>query len=110
MLGRADTARRGNMVSAVGMLVAVVATLLQSGVDYAVVFVGLVVGGGVGVFWSRRVQMTQMPETVALFNGAGGGASLLVGWAEYLSRPTGDLVTAIATVLAVLVGGVTLSG
>ena len=110
MLGRADTARRGNMVSAVGMLVAVVATLLQSGVDYAVVFAGLVVGGGVGVFWSRRVQMTQMPETVALFNGAGGGASLLVGWAEFLSRPGQDTVTAIGTVLAVLVGGVTLTG
>ncbi len=110
MLGRADTARRGNVVSAAGMLIAIVATLLQSGVDYAVVFAGLVVGGGIGVVWARRVQMTQMPETVALFNGAGGGASLLVGWAEYLSRPSQDPVTAIATVLAVLVGGVTLTG
>lgn len=110
LLGRADTARRGNMISAVGMAIAVVATLLHSGIDYALVAAGLVVGGGIGTFWARRVQMTQMPETVALFNGAGGGASLLVGWAEYLSRPTGDLVTAIATVLAVLVGGVTLSG
>src|SRR5690554_3919886 len=98
------------MISAVGMAIAVVATLLHSGIDYALVAAGLVVGGGIGTFWARRVQMTQMPETVALFNGAGGGASLLVGWAEYLSRPTGDLVTAIATVLAVLVGGVTLSG
>ncbi len=110
MLGRADTARRGNAISALAMLTAVVATLLQSGIDYALVAAGLVVGGGIGTFWARRVQMTQMPETVALFNGAGGGASLLVGWAEYLSRPTGDTVTAVATVLAVLVGGITLSG
>jgi len=110
MLGKPATARRGNMVSAVGMLVAVVATLLQSGIDYALVAAGLVVGGGIGAFWARRVQMTQMPETVALFNGAGGGASLLVGWAEYLGNPTRDVVTAVATVLAVLIGGVTLSG
>ena len=110
MLGKPATARRGNMVSAVGMLVAVVATLLQSGIDYALVAAGLVVGGGIGAFWARRVQMTQMPETVALFNGAGGGASLLVGWAEYLGNPTQDVVTAVATVLAVLIGGVTLSG
>src|SRR5690606_35626946 len=110
MLGRADTARRGNTVSAAGMLVAVVATLLHSGIDYALVAAGLVVGGAVGVFWSRRVQMTQMPETVALFNGAGGGASLLVGWAEYLGNPAQDPVTAVATVLAILVGGVTLTG
>src|SRR5690606_8520082 len=76
----------------------------------ALVAAGLVVGGGIGTFWARRVQMTQMPETVALFNGAGGGASLLVGWAEYLGRPGQDPVTSIATVLAVLVGGVTLTG
>ncbi len=110
MLGRADSARRGNMISALGMLVAIVATLLHAGIDYALVAAGLVVGGGIGTFWARRVQMTQMPETVALFNGAGGGASLLVGWAEYLGRPGQDPVSSIATVLAVLVGGVTLTG
>ncbi|HEX7040447.1 MAG TPA: NAD(P)(+) transhydrogenase (Re/Si-specific) subunit beta [Trueperaceae bacterium] len=110
MLGRAETARRGNAVSAVGMLVAVVATLLQSGIDYALVAAGLVVGGGIGAVWARRVKMTQMPETVAIFNGAGGGASLLVGWAEYLGDPSQGAVTAVATVLAVLVGGVTLTG
>jgi NAD(P) transhydrogenase subunit beta len=110
MLGRADTARRGNMVSAVGMLVAVVATLLVTGIDYALVAAGLVVGGAIGAIWARRVQMTQMPETVAIFNGAGGGASLLVGWAEYLGRPAQDPVTAVATILAVLIGGITLTG
>ncbi len=110
MLGRAETARRGNVVSAVGMLVAVVVTLLQAGIDYALVAAGLVVGGGVGALWARRVKMTQMPETVAIFNGAGGGASLLVGWAEYLGDPSQGAVTAVATVLAVLVGGVTLTG
>ncbi len=110
MLGRADTARRGNMISSIGMLIAVVVTLLHAGIDYALVAAGLVLGGGVGALWARRVQMTQMPETVALFNGAGGAASLLVGWAEYLGRPGTDAVTSIATVLAVLVGGVTLTG
>ncbi len=110
MLGRAETARRGNAISAVGMLLAVVATLFVQGVDFVWIVVGIVVGGAIGAVVARRVQMTQMPETVALLNGSGGGASLMVGLVEYVGNPAAAPVTAVTLFLAVLIGGVTLSG
>ena len=110
MLSSADTARRGNMVSALGMLIAVVATLLNSGLEYHWIAAGLIVGTLIGAFAAQRVQMTQMPEMVALFNGFGGIASLLVGWAEYHNAPAMNAFTATSVYLAVLIGGVTFSG
>jgi H+-translocating NAD(P) transhydrogenase subunit beta len=110
MMGRADTARQGNRVSAAGMLVAVVATLLSSGLSYIWIFLGLIVGTAIGVYMARTVQMTAMPEMVALFNGFGGLASLLVGWAEYLHNPNMAPFAATATFLTVLIGGITFTG
>jgi len=110
MLGRAETARRGNVVSAVGMLIAVVATLFSAGLDYTWIVVGLVVGGAIGAIVARRVQMTEMPEMVALLNGSGGLASMLVGWAEYVRVEGVVPFSAVAIALTVLVGGVAASG
>jgi len=115
MLGKPTTAVRGNQISAIGMLVAIVATLLYSGMDYRWIIVGLVIGSGIGAVAAIRVPMTSMPEFVALFNGTGGLASLLVGWSEYnkfLSTPDGTLevVPVVAIFLAVLIGGVTFTG
>ncbi|MCY4355541.1 MAG: NAD(P)(+) transhydrogenase (Re/Si-specific) subunit beta [Truepera sp.] len=110
MLGRAETARRGNLVSALGMLLAVVVTLLAGGLDFTWIIVGLVIGSAIGAIAARSVKMTAMPEMVALFNGSGGVASLLVGWAEYLRNPDSVTFTATATVLAVLIGGVAFTG
>lgn len=113
MLGGQATARRGNLVSALGMLVAVVATLLKSGLSYEWILVGAVVGAGVGAIAARTVKMTAMPEMVALFNGSGGLASLLVGWWEYQREPAfagQPGFTAPAVLLAVLIGGVTFTG
>ena len=110
MLGRAESARRGNLMSALAMFIAVVATLFQAGVHYGWIVTGIVIGGAIGAFIARRVQMTQMPEVVALLNGSGGGASLLVGWVEYLGNPDAGSVTTISIFLAVLIGAVTLSG
>ena len=110
MLGRAETARRGNLVSALGMLLAVVVTLLAGGLDFTWIIVGLVIGSAIGAIAARSVKMTAMPEMVALFNGSGGLASLLVGWAEYLRNPDGVTFTVTATVLAVLIGGVAFTG
>lgn len=115
MLGSAGTARKGNLISAIGMLLAVVVTLLEGGLDYPWIVAGLLIGGAVGTFWAKRVQMTGMPELVALFNGFGGLASLLVGWAEYAREkdftasdyPT---FTAFAVIFAILVGGITFTG
>ncbi len=110
MLGRAETAKRGNRISAVGMLIAVVATLLAGGLDYTWIVLGLVLGGAVGAVAARRVQMTGMPEMVALLNGSGGLASMLVGWAEYVRTDNLLAFSAVAIVLTVLIGGLAASG
>ena len=83
MLGRADTARKGNQISSIGMALAIIVTLLSQGLDYKLVLSGIAVGSVIGFIAAKRVQMTGMPELVALFNGFGGLASLLVGWAEF---------------------------
>jgi len=110
MLGSADTARRGNALSAVGMLLAVVATLFKQGLSYEWIVLGVVIGSAVGVTFAIRVKMTGMPEMVALFNGFGGAASILVGWAEYHTRPDPGIAVALPVALAVLIGAVTFTG
>ncbi|MEH6582190.1 MAG: NAD(P)(+) transhydrogenase (Re/Si-specific) subunit beta [Halioglobus sp.] len=109
LLGHPDSARRGNMVSAVAMLVAIVVALLDQGiVEYQWILLGFVVGGVIGGAVARMVQMTSMPEMVALFNGFGGMASLLVGWAS-ISTASGTF-TMVTIVLAILIGGLTFTG
>lgn len=110
MLSSASTARRGNALSALGMLIAVILTLLAQGMQYQWIAVGIVVGTLIGTFAALRVKMTGMPEMVALFNGLGGAASLLVGWAEYATQPNMQLATAVPVVLAVVIGAVTFTG
>ena len=116
MLGSADTARKGNRMSSLGMLIAVVATLMASEMDYTWIVAGIVVGAAIGAIWAKRVQMTGMPELVALFNGFGGLASLLVGSAEYFrmgAPQAGDPPLAFTVgviVLTVLIGGITFTG
>lgn len=118
MLGNASTAKRGNMISAAGMLIAVVITLIQQDLDYSFILGGLALGSAIGFIAAKRVQMTGMPELVALFNGFGGLASLLVGWAEYHRVVNNafafaadvDHFTAAVTVLAILIGGITFTG
>ena len=121
MLGNASTARRGNTLSSIGMALAVIVTLLSQGLDYKMVLGGLAVGSAIGFVAAKRVQMTGMPELVALFNGFGGLASLLVGWAEYQRSASATLAelnltapvnafTASVIVLAILIGGITFTG
>ena len=109
MLGSPDTARRGNGISAIGMLVAIVAALLdQDIVQYEFILGGMIVGGAVGAIAARTVAMTSMPEMVALFNGVGGAASGLVGIA---ALSIADIsFTYITIILSILIGGVTFTG
>lgn len=110
MLGSPATARRGNLLSSLGMLIAVVAGLSDQGiVSYEYIIGGMVVGSIIGALAARLVAMTSMPEMVALFNGSGGAASLLVGWATLYG---GDIstFTAVTVLLAILIGGVTFTG
>lgn len=86
-LTKPKTAVRGNMLSALGMLLAVVVTLLSiHHVDFAYIIAGLILGTLVGAVMALRVQMTSMPQMVALLNGFGGGASLAIAVAEYFSK------------------------
>jgi len=121
-LTKVRTAKRGNLISAAAMLLAVVTTLLELGlVDYRWIVAGLVVGSLIGTVAAIKVQMTAMPQMVALFNGFGGGASALVAgsvlWLAVIERglsetPATVLGTdsAITAFLSILVGGVTFSG
>ena len=125
MLGSAQTARRGNLVSSIGMLIAIAVTLIDRQIldSWTWIAAGILTGGLIGYLAAKRVRMTGMPQMVALFNGFGGLASLLVGWAEYqkfvhaeegsvdgIISATLDHFTATAIFLAVFVGAITFSG
>src|SRR6201991_5060425 len=84
MLRGPRTAVRGNQIAAVGMAIAVGATLLKPGVgDWILIVVGVAIGTAIGVPAARSVKMTAMPQMVALFNGVGGGAVALISFVEY---------------------------
>ncbi len=121
-LARVKTARRGNTIAAVGMLLAIVGSLLELGiVDYRWIGGGMVLGTIIGATFAIRVQMTAMPEMVALFNGFGGIASALVAGSVYWDRiveqgATGRIYqvlgtdSAITVMLSILIGSVTFTG
>jgi NAD(P) transhydrogenase subunit beta len=109
------TARKGNRLSGLGMLLAIVVTLFdRSIVSFDVIIAGLVVGTALGLWMARSVKMTSMPQMVALLNGLGGGASLLVGAAAFLrgalSGTPIDAGTQVTIQLSLLIGAVTLTG
>lgn len=110
MMSKPESARSGNSISAIGMALAIGATLLSKGLTFEWVVVGGIIGTVLGIIFAYTVTMTQMPEMVALLNGFGGLASLLVAWAAYHFKPNADLFTTIATFLSVLIGGVTFTG
>ncbi|HKQ17499.1 MAG TPA: NAD(P)(+) transhydrogenase (Re/Si-specific) subunit beta, partial [Solirubrobacterales bacterium] len=107
------TAKRGNLIAAVGMTVAVVTTLLLDGIgNWGVIVGGLLVGGAVGVVASIRVQMTQMPQMVALYNGVGGGAVALIAWSEFRHGAGGEfpLESFVPILLAAVIGSISFWG
>ena len=105
------TARTGNRLAALGMLLAVVVTLADRQiVSYTTIVAGLLVGGAVGAVLARRVAMTAMPQLVAAFNGFGGGASALVAAEEFLTATGLPVRTEVTIALSVLVGAITFSG
>ncbi len=105
------TAVRGNLLSAVGMLTAVVVTLLAKDiVGLPVVIAGLVVGAAVGAVMAVKIQMTAMPQLVAVFNGFGGGASVCVAWAALIGALDPKMQMTVATAASGLIGAVTFWG
>lgn len=114
-LGSPATARRGNLIAAIGMFLAIVATLLnQSVLNYQMILVGVVIGSLVGAIAAQKVEMTAMPQMVGLLNGLGGAASTLIAVGEYWRlMGTGETIPLDATltvILSVLIGNITLTG
>ena len=118
-LRRPETARSGNTIAAVGMVIALVATIFVANIDEALstveIGVGVVVGSVIGAVAAQRVQMTAMPQMVAAFNGVGGGAAALVAVSEFyrveaLGSGQEPLVSAIAVLLSVVIGTISFSG
>ena len=110
-LGGPHTARSGNQLSALGMLIAVIVTLAESGaVSWWALSAGLTVGAGAGAVLARRVAMTGMPQLVAAFNGFGGGASALVATAEFLENSPLSAETGVTVAFSVVIGVATFTG
>jgi len=108
MLSKEDTAARGNLVSSIGMLIAVLVTLLKV-IDPYLVLIAMAIGAGIGSLFALKVKMTSIPEMVALFNGFGGLSSFFLAWSEFNNHSSISLIL-ILTYMTVFIGGVTFSG
>jgi NAD(P) transhydrogenase subunit beta len=111
-LSRPSTARNGNLMAMIGMGLAVFATFFVEGVMDAIIWIvlAMLVGGGAGYVAAKRVQMTQMPQMVAIFNGLGGGTAALVSAGEFLNRDSVSSGEEVSIILGTLVGAITLTG
>ena len=121
LLGKADTARKGNQISSIGMLIAVVTVFFESKVTatlhggplhngYLWAIVAIIVGSVIGARWAKKVEMTGMPELVALFNGFGGLSSLLVALTQYLTDKNVNAFTAVTLGLTIAIGAIAFTG
>src|SRR5437868_15406209 len=119
------TARNGNLVSAAGMALAIGATAVLilarqllgdgfSAIGWAIIVLGIAVGGGLGLYTARTVKMTAMPQLVSLFNAVGGGAAALIAIEDYLRLSSAGtavpLDTNIFIVLDIIIGSITFTG
>jgi NAD(P) transhydrogenase subunit beta len=113
------TAKRGNTLSMVGMALAIIATLMTAGLSFKLIIIGIAIGAIIGGVSALKVEMTSMPEMVALFNGCGGAASALVALSEFQLKGVefgADMVAHIGSfsmttlLLSVIVGALTFTG
>ncbi len=114
-LSSPETARKGNSLASLGMLIAIIATLADRDVlNYDMIFSGIIIGSLIGVVAARMVKMTAMPQMVGLFNGFGGAASALVAigefWRLLAGSETMQLNSTLTIILSILIGGVTFTG
>ena len=105
-----ETARRGIMQAGAAMLIAVVVTFLVPGLsNFALIAIGIIIGGGAGWYWARVVKMTAMPQMVAVFNGMGGGAAAAIA-AIALLMSVGDPAETSLSVAGAVIGSVSIAG
>jgi len=116
LMNKTKSARKGNRLSALGMLIAIVATLLQiDAISLVEIFGCIVLGSAIGLYYANKVEMTKMPEMVAIFNGFGGLASFSVALSDYFLRTevnmeSIEIVTVISIIVSVFIGGLTFTG
>ena len=108
MLSKEDTAARGNLVSSIGMLIAVLVTLIKV-FDPYLILLAMIIGAGIGSLFALKVKMTSIPEMVALFNGFGGLSSFFLAWSQFINQSNTSFIL-ILTYMTVFIGGVTFSG
>jgi H+-translocating NAD(P) transhydrogenase subunit beta len=105
------TARRGIVYAGVAMLIAVVVTFLSPGLsNFALIALGVLVGGGLGYYWARIVKMTAMPQMVAVFNGMGGGSAAAIAAVEILAVLGSDRPTAALSMAGAVIGSISIAG
>jgi H+-translocating NAD(P) transhydrogenase subunit beta len=120
MLSHPDTARKGNLVAAAGMTIAIFATIFlytygepghkEHLHNYLWIFGGLIIGTVVGTMAAKKVQMTAMPEMVSIFNGMGGACAMLISIVEYHHNPNPGTGTLLVIVLGMIIGTVSFAG
>ena len=121
LMGKAESARRGNRISSLGMLTAVVTVLSEKEVlgswssdllhnGYLYIALAVLMGSVIGIVMARSVKMTGIPELVALFNGFGGLSSLLVALSQHITKPKGGFFTSLSLALTVAIGAVAFTG
>ncbi|MFC5192499.1 NAD(P)(+) transhydrogenase (Re/Si-specific) subunit beta [Algoriphagus aquatilis] len=116
LLGKTKDARKGNVISAVGMLLAIAATLVNLNLaTFPEMLAAMLLGGAIGLYYAKKVEMTQIPEMVALFNGFGGLASLGVAISDHFLKTQVqaveiEMVNSVSIIASVLIGGVTFTG
>ena len=123
-LSRQDTAKNGNIYGIVGMVIAILATLAHAHITgFTLVTLCMVVGAGIGLYLANKVQMTEMPQLVAVLNGFGGLAAVLIGFASaietnnslaenitQLASSTEQLIHSVEIFIGIIIGGITFSG
>lgn len=116
MMNKTKDARTGNLISSVGMLVAIIATLIQIEiVSMTEIFICIIIGSLIGLYYAYKVEMTQIPEMVAIFNGFGGLASVAVAVSDFwlkanINMLQIDLIITISIILSVFIGALTFTG
>lgn len=117
MLSHPETARRGNLIAAFGMVIAIIATIFlyetsntsRDGIKMLLIAAGLAVGTGIGFLIAKKVKMTAMPEMVSLFNGMGGACAALIGLIEY-HHNSNDTLSLLTINAGMVIGSVSFAG
>ena len=110
-LSHPKSAQSGNQIAALGMLIAIIATLISADkINFQLIIFGILIGSIIGLFFAIKVEMTQMPQMVAIFNGFGGGASALVAASEFLKLGSPSSFTLSTIIFSIFVGTLTFTG